>query len=367
MFDRRLLEQFDWILLLLVISISTIGFFTIYSASITYNTGTSYYQKQILWFFIALIIMFLVTLIDYHVLTKLSFWGHIVLILFLVLVLIYGTGGPGSRVQRWIKLGPIFFQPSEFVKFTMVLYLSYFFSDSRRINNLGFKDILWPLIITLIPFVLIIKQPDLGTAGILIFVFVSIIFLVGLKYKVILITAISGLISLPFIWFFLLRDYQQNRIITLINPESDPLGKGYQIIQSKIAVGSGQLWGKGFLEGTQAKLNFLPARHTDFIFSIFTEEWGFVGGCTLIGLYILLIVRCLKYVGKSKDRSGTILTVGITSVLVTHIIINIGMVLGLLPIVGMPLPFMSYGGSAMISNMIGIGLILNVRMRRFLY
>ncbi|MBT4289529.1 MAG: rod shape-determining protein RodA [Deltaproteobacteria bacterium] len=367
MFDRRLLEQFDWILLLLVISISIIGFFTIYSASITYNSGTSYYQRQILWFFISLIIMFLVTMIDYHLLTKLSFWGHIVLILLLVIVLIYGTGGPGSRVQRWIKLGPIFFQPSEFVKFTMVLYLSYYFSDSRRINNLGFKGIIWPLTITLIPFVLIIKQPDLGTAGILIFVFVSIIFLVGLKYKVILITTISGLISLPFIWFFLLRDYQRSRIITLINPESDPLGKGYQIIQSKIAVGSGQLWGKGFLEGTQAKLNFLPARHTDFIFSIFTEEWGFIGGCALIGLYILLIVRCLKYVGKSKDRSGTILTVGITSVLVTHIIINIGMVLGLLPIVGMPLPFMSYGGSAMISNMIGIGLILNVRMRRFLY
>lgn len=333
----------------------------------TYNTGTSYHQRQILWFFISLIVMILVTMFDYRLLGKLSFWGHIILIILLVFVLLYGTGGPGSRVQRWIKLGPIFFQPSEFVKFTLVLYLSYFFSDSRRINNLGFKDIIWPLVVTIIPFVLIIKQPDLGTAGILVFVFISMIFLVGLRYKVILITSISGLVSLPFIWFFLLREYQRNRILTLVNPESDPLGKGYQIIQSKIAVGSGNLWGKGFLEGTQAKLNFLPARHTDFIFSIFTEEWGFVGGCTLIGLYILLISRCLKYVGKSKDRSGTILTVGITSVLVSHIIINIGMVIGLLPIVGMPLPFMSYGGSAMISNMIGIGLILNVRMRRNLY
>jgi rod shape determining protein RodA len=367
MFDRRLLEQFDWLLLLLVCTISIIGFFSIYSASITYNTGASYHQKQILWFFISLIVMFTIILFDYRLLAKLSFWGHIVLIILLVIVLFYGTGGPGNRVQRWIKLGPIFFQPSEFVKFTLVLYLSYYFSDSRRINKLGFKDMLWPLAVTIIPFVLIIKQPDLGTAGILIFIFVSVIFLVGLRYKVILITSISGLVSLPFIWFFVLRGYQRNRILTLINPESDPLGKGYQIIQSKIAVGSGNLWGKGFLEGTQAKLNFLPARHTDFIFSIFTEEWGFVGGCTLIGLYILLILRCLKYIGKSKDRSGTILTVGITSILVTHIIINIGMVLGLLPIVGMPLPFMSYGGSAMISNMVGIGLILNVRMRRFLY
>ncbi len=367
MFDRRLIEQFDWMLLLIVSCISVIGFISIYSASINYQNVFPYYQKQLIWFAIGLVIMFLVTLLDYRILCQLSFWAHLALIVLLVVVLLYGTGGSGSRVNRWISIGPLFFQPSEFVKFSLVLYLANYFNDSRRINNLGFKDIIWPLVVTLVPFILIMKQPDLSTASILLIVAVSIIFLVGLRLRLILITGISGLISLPIIWFFILVPYQRDRILTFINPESDPLGKGYQIIQSKIAVGSGQFWGKGFLEGTQAKLNFLPARHTDFIFSVFTEEWGFVGGITLIGIYIFLIARCLHYVGKTKDRSGTILTFGVTSIFVTHIIINIGMVLGLFPIVGMPLPFMSYGGSAMISNMIGIGLILNVRIRRYQY
>ena len=162
------------------------------------------------------------------------------------------------------------------------------------------------------------------------------IFLVGLRYKVLFISLGIGLLSMPIAWFYLLKSYQRNRVLTLINPELDPLGKGYQIIQSKIAVGSGTLWGKGYLEGTQARLNFLPARHTDFIFSVFTEEWGFFGGVILIVLYATLIMSCLKYVGKTRDRSGTILTVGITAILASQILINISMVLGLMPIVGMP-------------------------------
>ena len=367
MFDRRLVEQFDWVLLILVACISLIGFVSIYSASVNYTNVFPYYQKQLIWFSIGLTGLFLTTLFDYRLLCRLSFWAHLALMALLIAVLLYGTGGPGSRVNRWIRVGPLFFQPSEFVKFTLVLYLANYFNDSRRINDLGLMDIVWPLCVTMVPFVLIMNQPDLGTASVLLIAAISIVFLVGLRLKVILVTGISGLISLPIIWFFILKSYQRDRILALISPESDPLGKGYQIIQSKIAIGSGKLWGKGFLEGTQAKLNFLPARHTDFIFSIFTEEWGFVGGIILIGLYVFLIIRCLHYVGKTKDRSGTILTVGITSIFVTHIIINMGMVLGLFPIVGMPLPFMSYGGSAMISNMIGIGLILNVRMRRYLH
>ena len=367
MFDRRLIEQFDIFLLLIVTGISVIGFASIYSATINYHNAFPYYQKQLTWFAIGLVILLIVTLFDYRFLCRLSFWTHLALIALLILVLFYGTGGPGSRVNRWISIGSLFFQPSEFVKFTLVLYLAHYFNDSRRINDLEFKDIIWPLIVTFVPFILIMKQPDLGTASILLIVAIAVIFLVGLRFKVMLITGISGIVSLPIVWFFIFKSYQRDRILTLINPESDPLGKGYQIIQSKIAIGSGTLWGKGFLEGTQAKLNFLPARHTDFIFSVFTEEWGFVGGITLIGIYVLLIARCLFYVGKTKDRSGTILTVGITSIFISHIIINIGMVVGLLPIVGMPLPFMSYGGSAMISNMIGIGLILNVRMRRYQY
>lgn len=365
MFDRRLLENFDWVLLFIVTVISVIGFFAIHSASASYGSVTPYFKKQVIWFYVGLVVMFGSTVIDYRTLGRWSFWLHLFVTLLLVYVLYYGTGGPGSRVTRWIKVGSFFFQPSEFAKFTLVLYLSHFYNDARRINDLSFRDILWPLTVTLVPFVLIMKQPDLGTASILLFLFFPIIFLVGLRYKVILVTGILGLLSLPIGWYFVLKQYQRTRILTFINPDLDPLNTGYQIIQSKIAIGSGGLWGKGYMQGTQAKLNFLPARHTDFIFSVFTEEWGFVGGIILIGLYFTLIMWCLRYVGKTRDRSGTVLTVGITSILTSHIVINIGMVTGLLPIVGMPLPFMSYGGSAMISSLFGIGLILNVRMRRF--
>ncbi len=365
MFDRRLIEDFDWILLLTTVVISIIGFVAIYSASYSYGTETPYFKRQVLWFFISLGAMFVVTMIDYRLLQRFSLLLHLMMIAFLIAVLIYGTGGPGSNVRSWLKIGPLFFQPSEFVKFSLILYLAHYFSDSRRVGDLGVKEIIWPAVVTLAPFLLILKQPDLGTAGTLLFIFIPVIFLVGIRYKLILISMGLAVVSIPFVWIFLLKQYQRDRIITLINPEMDPLGQGYQIIQSKIAVGSGQLWGKGYLQGTQAQLNFLPARHTDFIFSVFTEEWGFVGGVILVLLYVFLILWCLKYVGKTKDRSGSILTLGVTAVITSQVIINIGMVIGLLPIVGIPLPFMSYGGSSMLSHMIGIGLVLNVRMRRY--
>jgi len=305
-----------------------------------------------------------VTMIDYRFMQRFAPLLHFFVIILLVLVLIYGTGGAGSRVQRWLQMGPLYFQPSEFVKFSLILYLAHYFSDSRRVGDLGVKGVLWPAMVTFIPFLLIVRQPDLGTAATLIFIFIAIIILVGIRFKLILISTFLAVISFPFIWIFVLKEYQRNRIVTLINPELDPLDQGYQIIQSKIAVGSGQLWGKGYLQGTQAQLNFLPARHTDFIFSVFTEEWGFVGGVLLVLLYAFLILWCLRFIGKTKNRSGSILTVGVAAILTFQVIINIGMVIGLLPIVGMPLPFMSYGGSAMLSHMIGIGLILNVHMRR---
>jgi len=365
MFDRRLLEGFDWVLLITVLAICAIGLMSVYSASSSYGTDTPFFRKQVVWFLLGLLLMAVVTMVDYRFLQRLSPLLYILLVLLLVLVLFHGTGGPGTRVSRWIKLGPVFFQPSEFVKYVLVLYLAYYFNESRRIGDLGIKGIAWPLAATLLPFGLILNQPDLGTAVLLLFVFIPLIFLVGVRLKLILGTAVLGLISVPFAWIFLLKPYQRTRFETFFNPDLDPLGKGYQIIQSKISVGSGQFWGKGYLMGTQARLNFLPARHTDFIFSVYTEEWGFFGGALLVGLYLFLILWCLRHVGKTKDRSGTILTLGITSILAFQIVINIGMVLGLLPIVGMPLPFMSYGGSALLSQMVGIGLIQNVRMRRY--
>jgi rod shape determining protein RodA len=365
MFDRRLLEDFDWVLLFITVLISTIGFVAIYSASNSYGTVTPYFQKQVLWFFIGLGVMVIAVMIDYRFILRFAPLLHLIMIAFLILVLVYGTGGAGTRVERWLQIGPVFFQPSEFAKFSLILYFAQYFSESRRIGDLGAREIIWPVIVTLVPFFLIVKQPDLGTAVMLIFIFFAVIFLVGIRIKLVLFSTLLAVISIPFIWIFLLKQYQRERIFTLVSPEMDPLGQGYQIIQSKIAVGSGLLWGKGYLQGTQALLDFLPARHTDFIFSVFTEEWGFVGGVLLVLLYAFLILWCLRFVGKTKNRSGSILTVGIVAILTSQIVINIGMVIGLLPVVGMPLPFMSYGGSAMLSHMIGIGLILNVHMRRY--
>lgn len=365
MIDRRILENIDWILFFTVCFLSILGILAIYSASISYEREVFYFQKQILWFLIGLVVMALTTLIDYRTLARFSLFAHIFVIFLLVLVLFYGTGGVGSKVSRWLPIGPIFIQPSEFAKFTLILYLSHYFRDQRRIGEIGFRKLAWPLLVTLVPFLLILRQPDLGTALLLLSIFAPVIFLVGIRYKVILAFVVSSMIAMPFIWVFVLKPYMKDRILTLINPDRDPLGKGYHIIQSKIAVGSGGFWGKGFLEGTQARLGFLPARHTDFIFSVFAEEWGFFGSMILLGLYIFFIYWSLRSIGKNKARSGSVLIMGITSIFIFHILINIGMVLGLLPVVGMPLPFMSYGGSAMISMMFGIGLLLNVQMRKF--
>ncbi|OGH00530.1 MAG: rod shape-determining protein RodA [Candidatus Lambdaproteobacteria bacterium RIFOXYD1_FULL_56_27] len=364
MFDRRLWPYIDWVLIALVAVICVFGFATVYSASVSYANGNSFFPRQLLWFLAGLAVLAFTTAFDYKILGQVSLWLHLLVIGLLVLTLLYGTGGPGSKVERWLKLGPFFLQPSEFAKYTLVLYLAHYFRESRRVGEIGVKELAWPLLVTVIPFVLILKQPDLGTAGVVLVVFVPVIFLVGLRFRVI--AVIMGLAAAfaPFIWAYGLKPYQKHRILTMIDPDADPLGKGYHIIQSKIAVGSGGIWGKGFLEGTQAHLNFLPARHTDFAFSVFAEEWGFVGTSTLVILYIFLTLWCLKDIGKTKDRSGTILVLGVTSSLAAQILINLGMVIGLLPVVGMPLPFVSYGGSAMISHMIGIGLIVNVRMRQ---
>jgi rod shape determining protein RodA len=216
-----------------------------------------------------------------------------------------------------------------------------------------------------VPVVLIIKQPDLGTALLLLIVFIPIVFLMGIRLKTIFIIGLLSLASLPVVWMFVLKSYQKGRILTFLNPERDPLGSGYHIIQSKIAIGSGGVFGKGFGEGTQGQLNFLPAHHTDFIFAVFSEEWGFVGAMLVLLLFLILTMWSLAEVLKAKNRVSAILITGIVAIIISHVLINIGMTTGLMPVVGVPLPFFSYGGSSMLSMMFGIGLLLNIRMRRF--
>jgi len=363
-FDRQWLLSFDWTLLILALAICSIGVLNIYSTGFSLtSTKTPLYLKQIQWIVIGLFFMLVVIALDYRFLSHYAYAIHGVAIALLVLVIFYGYTTHGS--QRWISLGGFSFQPSELVKITLIISLARYFSSRGAGSNYGLKELLAPAVIVLVPFLLIVRQPDLGTALMLLIIFLSMVLFVGVRLKDLLITMVSGLLMVPLAWHFL-KDYQKDRIMTFFDPERDPLGAGYHIIQSMIAVGSGGFLGKGFLKGTQTQLKFLPEQQTDFVFSVFAEEWGFVGGLVLIILFLSLILWGLKVAQNSRDLPGTLIAYGITIMIFWGAFINIGMVLGILPVVGIPLPFLSYGGSSIVVLMISIGLLINISMRRFI-
>lgn len=364
MIDRRLLTNFDWILLADVLLIIGIGISAIYTA-----TAADYESfrmtpafKQLLWLAISLPFLAIVLSIDYHTICRFTLILYIIMIVALIAILFLGKTISGSR--RWIQMGPMSIQPSEFSKLVMIAVFAEYFAGTKKHELLKLRDLLIPGLIISIPFLLIAKQPDLGTSIIIVLISFSIILLVGINKKSLLILFSSGLISLPFLWSFL-KDYQRKRILTLLNPYSDPLGTGYHAIQSKIAVGSGELWGKGFLEGTQSRLNFLPEKHTDFIFATIAEETGFIGSIIILMLFALLIYKGILIAHQCKDRQGVLIAAGVTSMITYHLFLNIGMAVGIAPIVGIPLPFISYGGSSLFTFMIAIGLLLNVSMRKY--
>ncbi len=363
-FDRRLIMNFDWTLLFLVLSVSIIGILNIYSSgfSLPEPRLKTLYIKQLQWMGISLFFMALAFCIDYRVIVRQAYLIYFVSLLLLILVFIISDATRGS--QRWIALGGFSLQPSELMKVAVVLALARYFDNHKTEKEYSLKELLLPLLIVFIPFLLVLKQPDLGTGIILIILFLGIIFMAGIKWKSMALAAGCGLVLIPLGWHFL-KDYQKERIMTFLNPEQDPLGTGYHIIQSIIAVGSGGLWGKGFLKGTQTQLKFLPEQHTDFIFSVYAEEWGFAGAMLLIIVFFTLILWGLKTAFQAKDLTGMLISIGVTMMIFGQVFINIGMVLGILPVVGIPLPFMSYGGSSLVVFMFGIGLLLNVRMRRF--
>lgn len=441
MFDRRLLQNFDWVLFLNTLAIALIGVVAIYSASKGYPGEAKYWLRQLYWIGLGIAAGFLVLLVDMRTLGRWAYVLHAAAILSLVLVLKYGKGSVGSPVERWFVIGGVAFQPAEFVKYTLVLALAYYFRDSRRVGDLGLLRLLWPLAFLAAPFLLIVQQPDLGSAMLLAMVFVPIIVLAGVRLRLLVFLGglgVAGVLLLvaafslgsyridkdvlaamarrevpdelivqaralqgqrywsahslrsqlagrlristdepsldvlqeqafqPLI-AYVLRPYQQKRLITFVNPNADPLGAGYHVIQSKVAIGSGKFLGKGFGESTQGALNFLPARHTDFIFAIFAEEWGFLGVLLLLGLYTGLILRGMSIVFQTRDRFSAFLTLGIVSLIALQAMVNAGMAAGLLPVVGVPLPLVSYGGSSMLATLVGIAMLLNIRMRRFLW
>jgi rod shape determining protein RodA len=366
MIDRRLLTNFDWTLFVLALLIGAIGVVNIYSATISYKlAGTPFYLKQAYWIGAGLFLMVLVCSVDYHMFEDISYWIYGALIILLLLVMVVGRTSMGAT--RWLHLGFISVQPSEPMKIVIIMVFARFFNGYNSIEGLGLRDLGYPFLLLGAPALLIMKQPDLGTTIMVILIVCSMMMFVGIRWSTVIAVV---LISVPVFyggWNFILRGYQKKRLINFINPEHDPLGSGYHIIQSKIAVGSGGFWGKGFLHGTQSHLRFLPEQHTDFAFSVFAEEWGFVGCLVIVVLYLFLVLWGLHIASRCNDSLGSLLAVGVTAMFFWHIVINMGMVIGLFPVVGVPLPFFSYGGTSMVTSMIGIGVLLNISMRRFMF
>ncbi len=351
------LKAVDYFLIIIVAIIGSISVFSIYS---TESGNFSFYTKNHLTRFLVFFFMFLVLSF-----VRVSFWYrqayifYIIGILLLLLVIFFGISASGSK--RWINFFIMNLQPSELMKIAIIVCFARYYHRIQSSDIQSYKYLLQPIILLLIPCYLVITQPDLGTAILIAGSGLAIIWLAGLNLKYFIYSGLILLVSLPFV-ISILKPYQKSRILTFFNPDRDPLGAGYQIIQSKIAIGSGGLLGKGFLQGTQSYLEFLPEKHTDFIFTLFSEEFGFVGSMVLILLYVLLIYRIIKIGFSSRSFFAKLYCYGFASALFLYIFVNIAMVVGLLPIVGAPLPIMSYGGSSMLSIMLGLGIVMSCKI-----
>jgi len=350
-------KNLDYILLFCIILLSIISAFVMYSTDggeILYHTK-SHFIKLLIFFPLMLIISFF-NIKFWHIT---SYIFYFVLILLLIWVSIDGIKASGS--QRWIDLYFIVLQPSELMKIGIILCLAKYYHRLKIEHVNSFTGIIVALSIILVPVILVISQPDLGTSILIASSGLIILWLGGVKIKYFFISFITFLISLPFIISFL-KPYQKLRILTFLDPDRDPLGAGYQIIQSKIAIGSGGLSGKGFLKGTQSYLEFLPEKHTDFIFTLFSEEYGFIGSVCLLILYIIIISRIIRIGAISRSNFAKFFCFGFAFAIFVYIVVNLSMVLGLLPIVGSPLPILSYGGSSMLATMIGFGIVLSAKI-----
>ena len=346
-----------------ILALCLIGLAQIYSSTYNQQSGVSSIFYTQIWAILLGVIGLLVALsIDYRSLADKSHFLYIGILALLIGVLLFGVVRGGSR--RWIDLGPMNLQPSEFAKATLALVLAKFFGENRR-GGVGRTDFLIAAAITAVPLLLIMQQPDLGTAVTLVPVLFAAAYVAGMPMRIFGILALAGVLAAPIAWKFALQDYQKERISTFINPSQDARGAGYQQIQARITVGSGGPFGKGFREGTQGQLRFLPVAHNDFIFSAWAEEHGFVGVVVALGLYLFVILRSLEAARLAKDRLGAYLVLGVLATFTFQVIYNITMSAGLAPVKGLTLPLMSYGGSSMIATLAGFGLILNVRMRRF--
>jgi rod shape determining protein RodA len=357
----------------LVITIALMGLSAVYSATYSPAGPSGLYYKQLLWIAVGIVVMFLALIPDYHTVGRYAYILYACSILFLLLVMFVGRTGMGA--QRWLPLGPFAFQPSELAKLSVVIALARFFAEDPRKGGYALKDLAVPAAMVAVPLVMVLKQPDLGTALMLLFTSSLIVILAGIHGRSVMILLVAGatLAAAVFlvaparnkIWTSL-KPYQQKRIKAFLNPASDPLGSGYHATQAKIAVGSGQFTGKGFRKGTQSQMAFLPERHTDFIFAVIAEERGFLGASFMIALYLVLLLVGVEAAKSAKDKLGALMAGGIVSMLSLYVLINVGMAVGILPVVGVPLPLASYGGTSVVTTFLAVGLLLNIRSRRFM-
>ncbi|OGR04699.1 MAG: rod shape-determining protein RodA [Deltaproteobacteria bacterium RIFOXYA12_FULL_61_11] len=367
-FDRRAFGQIPWGLLLVNAIIILLGLCTLYSTTMTSELKQGldhHFRQQVLWVFLGLIVLVATVMPDYKHVAQLAWPIYVLNVLLLLFVLLEGRAILGSR--RWLNLGPLTIQPSELMKISIIFVLAKMFNQDTPRTGYGLKDLILPMLVVLGPAILILKEPDLGTTLMLGMMVVFIFVFVGMHWRLLIGSAVIVLLSAPLAWFFVLKDYQKGRIMTLIEPGQDPLGKGYQIMQAIVTTGSGMLFGKGFLQGTQNQLGFIPKPHTDFIFSAFAEEWGFVGSTTVLLFYLLYILAGLAIASKARDRFGAVIAIGVVAMFFFQVLVNVGMEIGLMPVVGVTLPFFSYGGSAMVLNLFCTGLLVNIAMHRHLF
>ena len=359
---KRELKNMEWWVLVIAIILCIIGLVALFSA--THESNYEAFNKQLIWIAISIVIMLFFMLIDYEAIVKASPIFYIAFLLLLVAVLFTK---PINGASSWFNIGFFSFQPSEFAKIFVILFLAYVISkiqakQKEDINK--FSRLLLVLLVVGVPILLIVKEPDFGTAAAFIIATLMILFTSGIDKKYIIITIVLTAIIVPVLYNFVLPDHAKQRIDVFLNPESDPRGAGYNILQSKLAIGAGELTGMGLMKGNQTQLGFLYPKTTDFIYSVISEEMGFIVSSLIIILYVILVTKSLYIAKTAKDSKGSIIATGIAGIFLFHMVENIGMVMGLLPITGVPLPFVSYGGSSMITSFMCIGLLLNISGKR---
>jgi rod shape determining protein RodA len=356
----RLLSSIDGGLILSALLLAAIGLATVHSASS--ELPVDYLPRQAAWVAIGLVLLLISMSIDYHVLLDFSVVLYGLGIAALVAVLGFGVVRGGAA--NWLQIGPFQFQPSEFAKLATGLFLARYLAG-LNLRVLELRQVLTAVAIVAVPMVLVAVEPDMGGAAMYAPLLAGMLLVAGIRVRLLVTAALIGLVLGSGVWMFGMKGYQRQRVLTFLAPETDPLGAGYQVRQSKIAVGSGELMGKGYMQGTQSQLRFLPARHTDFILAVLAEEWGFLGVAAVLGLYAIYISSAARIAIRARDRAGILLVVGLVSVICFHVLYNSAMVVGFTPNTGIPLPFLSYGGSFTMINFISTGIILGVDIRRY--